>query len=152
MTERSFSGYLIPPASSAQVREVMKGNRARDTGPELRIRRALHRRGWRYRVHHTIAKSRVRPDIVFTQHKVAVFIDGCFWHGCPDHGNVPDTNRGYWGAKLRSNMERDAKNTATLETLGWQVVRIWEHTPVDVAVELVEEACRGGMGSRVSGG
>ena len=98
----------------------MSGNRARDTGPELRVRRALHRRGWRYRAHHAIAKARVRPDIVFTRRKVAAFIDGSCWHGCPEHGNLPDTNPGYWSAMLRRNMERDAMNTATLQSLGWR--------------------------------
>lgn len=142
VSERSLSGYRIPPASSAQVREVMRGNRARDTKPELRIRQALHRRGWRYRVHYSISDIRIRPDIVFTRRRVAVFIDGCFWHGCPEHGNVPDTHRGYWSAKLRRNVERDVENTRTLQSLGWRVVRVWEHTSTDRAIELIEEACR----------
>lgn len=109
---------------------TMKANRRRDTKPELALRRLLHAAGYRYRVDYRIdlpGGSRVRPDIVFTKRKVAVFVDGCFWHGCPEHGTRPKTNQGYWGPKLARNVERDRHNTQHLESAGWTVVHVWEH-------------------------
>ena len=83
----------------------MRANRRRDTGPELALRRELHRRGLRYRVDHApIAGLRCRADIVFTRARVAVFVDGCFWHACPEHGNIPTANREWWQAKLELNV------------------------------------------------
>ena len=83
----------------------MKANRSRDTGPELRLRSALHRRGWRYRVSPSLKVDgkRIRPDVAFTRWRIAVFVDGCFWHGCPDHGSTPKSNVDYWEPKLRLN-------------------------------------------------
>src|SRR4051812_19874264 len=95
----------------------MRGNRRRDTTPERAVRSALHARGWRYRVDLRIDTRegvRTRPDLVFTRSRLAVFVDGCFWHGCPDHGSRPVSNASYWAAKLKSNRERDERQTRAL--------------------------------------
>ena len=92
---------------------------------------SLHARGMRYRVDLPIRLATgirpIRPDIVFTRAKIAVFVDRCFWHGCPDHGNKPKRNSHYWAAKLERNIQRDRRNNALLEEAGWTVIRIWEH-------------------------
>jgi DNA mismatch endonuclease, patch repair protein len=120
-----------PPPSTPAVRAAMRGNQRRDTRPELALRSALHARGMRYRVDLPIRLATgirpIRPDIVFTRAKIAVFVDGCFWHGCPDHGTKPASNTDYWTAKLERNIQRDRRNNALLEEAGWTVVRIWEH-------------------------
>jgi DNA mismatch endonuclease (patch repair protein) len=108
----------------------MLGNRRRDSGPELALRRALHRAGYRYRVDLpiTVAHRRpIRPDIVFQRARLAVFVDGCFWHGCRDHGTAPRTNNAYWAAKIEVNQSRDRAQTAALQAAGWTVIRVWEH-------------------------
>jgi len=114
----------------------MQANRRRDTGPELALRSALHRLGYRYRcdLRIDLGMVKVRPDIVFTRRKVAVFVDGCFWHCCPEHGRQPGVNGWYWTPKLQRNRERDIRNT---DAAGWSVVRLWEHVPVEEAVALV---------------
>lgn len=127
-----------PEAPSAAARATMRANRGRDTGPEMAVRRALHARGLRYRVDHPLPfDRRRRADIVFTRAKVAVFIDGCFWHGCPEHGKKPRTNTRFWADKIARNEERDAETTLRLTELGWAVLRFWEHESVDFAVESV---------------
>lgn len=121
----------------------MQANRRVDTKPEVALRSALHRRGYRYRKDLPLKLAggvRVRPDIVFTARKVAVFVDGCFWHVCPKHGRQPTTNEWYWAPKLRRNMERDCKVNTALREAGWCVVRVWEHEPTDLAVEVVVHA------------
>lgn len=121
----------------------MRANRSRDTTPELRVRRALHALGLRYRVHWSLPfDRRRRADIAFTRHRVAVFIDGCFWHGCPEHYVPPSSNPGYWSAKVAGNRARDADTTARLEELGWTVLRAWEHEDVDAVVDRVAAAYR----------
>ena len=119
-------------ASSPARRRNMQANRSRDTKPELDVRRALHRLGLRYRV--AIAPEpglRRRADIVFTRARVAVFIDGCFWHGCPEHGRSAfNHNAEYWSAKIAANVARDADTNARLEQVGWHVLRYWEHEDV----------------------
>lgn len=90
--------------------------------------------------------ARPRPDIAFTRSRVAVFVDGCFWHCCPDHGRPPKTNRSYWGPKLARNVERDRRDTLALEGAGWRVVRLWEHVPVVEGVSVVEAALAGVAG------
>ena len=134
-----------PHPSNAAVSAVMRGNKSKDTSPELRIRSFLHRRGHRYRVHLSIplkSGGQVRPDIVFTRQRVAVFVDGCFWHRCPHHGNVPRSNGGYWTQKLKRNQVRDAYVSAELRTAGWTVVRIWEHEELGRAVNQIEDVLR----------
>lgn len=120
----------------------MQAIRRTDTKPEVLLRSALHRAGYRFRKDLNIYTSsrRVRPDIVFTARKVAVFVDGCFWHCCPQHGRQPAVNSGYWSPKLQRNAERDRLADAALESDGWTVVRIWEHEPLEVAVAAVKNA------------
>jgi DNA mismatch endonuclease, patch repair protein len=127
-----------PPASSQAARATMRANRGRDTGPELAVRRALHARGLRYRVDHPLPfDRRRRADIAFTRAKVAVFIDGCFWHGCPEHGTTPRTNTAFWAAKIARNRERDEDTTDRLDALGWTVLRFWEHEDAGRSAEIV---------------
>lgn len=95
----------------------------KDTAPEMRLRRALWRAGLRYRVNWRVAG--VCPDISFAGPKVAVYVDGCFWHGCPRHYTAPKHNAEFWAAKLRSNRERDERHTRRLEQAGWRVLRFW---------------------------
>ena len=126
----------------------MRSNGRRDTAPELAVRRILHARGLRYRVdHRVVPESRTRADIAFTRQHIAVFIDGCFWHSCPDHLHLPKANADYWVAKLARNVERDAEVTVLLRSLGWTVLRFWEHVPAeDAATEIIAavELHRGG--------
>ena len=107
----------------------MRANRGADTKPETAVRSALHRSGLRFRKGLAIRAGdvRVRPDIVFTRARVAIFIDGCFWHACPQHGTQPRRNSGYWSAKLQRNLDRDRRVDAALAANGWQVLRFWEH-------------------------
>lgn len=105
--------------------ELMARINSKDTRPELRLRKALWARGRRYRLH---AKTPAgRPDVVFPGPRLAVFVDGCFWHGCPDHYVRPRSRADFWADKLRTNVERDRRQTLELEAAGWQVCRIWEH-------------------------
>jgi DNA mismatch endonuclease (patch repair protein) len=117
----------------------MRSNRRRDTHPELALRRLLHARGLRYRVDALVRTARrlVRPDVVFTRRRLAVFVDGCFWHQCPEHGTRPKDPTGYWTPKLQRNVERDAQTTEALEAEGWSVLRIWEHVPAAEAAMIV---------------
>jgi DNA mismatch endonuclease (patch repair protein) len=123
----------------------MRGNRRVDTNPERVIRSLLHRQGLRFRKNAvlTVDGIRVTADIVFPSKRVAVFIDGCFWHGCPEHGRVPKANAAYWNAKLARNVERDARNTALLRGAGWTVLRHWEHEVAEeVALSIAEVVLR----------
>lgn len=120
----------------------MQSNSQRDTNPELKVRRLLHRRGLRYRVDvRPVPGLPRRADIVFTRRKVAVFIDGCFWHGCPEHGTRSfGTNPEFWKQKIERNAARDLNTTAQLEANGWQVLRYWEHVdPEKVASQIDAE-------------
>src|SRR5215213_9270407 len=121
-------------ASSPASRAVMQGNRRRDTTPEMAVRRLAHASGLRYRVDaKPLPHLNRRADLVFTRVKVAVFIDGCYWHGCPEHGTTAKSNPDYWNAKIARNRERDAETDRLLIGAGWTVVRAWEHeTPEDV--------------------
>ncbi|MCB9765252.1 MAG: very short patch repair endonuclease [Alphaproteobacteria bacterium] len=105
--------------------EQMSRIRGKNTQPELRLRRALWSAGLRYRLHHRTPAG--RPDVVFPGRKVAVFIDGCFWHGCPLHYVRPGTREAFWAEKLKANVDRDRRQTLALEEAGWRVVRLWEH-------------------------
>ena len=107
----------------------MQGNTRRDTSPERRLRGALHALGLRFRVDLalTLDGHRVRPDIVFTRRRLAVFVDGCFWHRCPDHGTSPRSNSEYWRVKLDRNVARDRRVDAALAQAGWRYLRVWEH-------------------------
>lgn len=102
--------------------------RSKDTKPELTLRRRLFADGLRFR---TRMKLQGKPDIVFTRARFVVFVDGCFWHGCPQHGTMPKSNSEYWEAKLKRNKARDAEVSASLEAGGWKVLRYWDHEIVD---------------------
>lgn len=114
----------------------MRANRRANTKPEVALRSALHRLGKRFRKDHRVeaAGVRVKADVVFPRARVVVFVDGCFWHACPEHGRQPAVNEWYWGPKLARNRERDERVTAALTAAGWRVLRIWEHVPVEDAV------------------
>ena len=128
-----------PPASSQAARRVMQGNRSTDTRPEVALRAALHRRGLRFRKHHPpLPGLHARADVVFTRARVAVFVDGCFWHRCPQHGTQPRTNAAWWQAKLDRNVERDRRVDRALAESGWRVVRVWEHEAPDEVARCVE--------------
>lgn len=126
----------------------MRANRKTDSQPESRLRRELFRRGMRYRKNAPVSTSVgiVRPDVVFPGSRVVVFVDGCFWHSCPLHGNVPVTNRAYWELKLSRNRERDQRVTSALTSAGWLVLRFWEHDSVVQSALRVEEAVRRRVG------
>lgn len=98
---------------------------AADTSPEKLIRRALWHSGFRYRIQHVV--NGIKTDLAFPKERVALFVDGCFWHGCPEHYVRPRSNPGFWSKKLRQNVERDRRQTQELENNGWQVCRFWEH-------------------------
>ncbi|MBS1844982.1 MAG: very short patch repair endonuclease [Actinobacteria bacterium] len=133
--------------SSAGVSERMARVRRRDTAPELELRSELHRRGLRYRVDRRPLKGvPSRADLIFGPAKVAVYVDGCFWHSCPEHGTMPRSNEAFWRAKLARNRERDAKVNALLAEEGWTVVRIWEHEAIDAAADRVQAAVRESLG------
>lgn len=120
----------------------MAAIRRKDTKPELALRSALHAAGYRFRVDYRIdlAGVRVRPDVAFTRARVAVFVDGCFFHRCPEHGVLPATNPDFWLAKLTRNVERDREQDEALRQAGWIVVRTWQHVPVEEAVAAVTAA------------
>lgn len=119
----------------------MSAQRSKDTAPEIAVRRALHALGLRYRVHtQPVASLRRKADVVFPRAKVAVFIDGCFWHGCPVHGRRRhEVNKWYWPEKIARNQRRDADTDARLADEGWAVVRVWEHEdPAEVAMRVAD--------------
>lgn len=141
---RQRPSKLYPSPSSSAATAVMQANRGSDTKPEVRLRSALHRMGLRFRKGLRISTSSVsvRPDIVFTKCRVAVFVDGCFWHSCVIHGTSPRTNSNYWLPKLKRNVERDAVVNEALSDAGWRVIRVWEHEDLDMAAERVAAALR----------
>jgi DNA mismatch endonuclease, patch repair protein len=144
-----------PYPASAGRSANMRANRRTDTKPELALRRALHGQGYRYRKDYRLdldGGRRVRPDIVFTARKVAVFVDGCFWHVCPDHGSKPKNNEWYWSPKLLRNVERDEMNNTALTLAGWTVIRLWEHVSVDDAVATVVTALANATAANATAG
>ena len=137
---KAEKAYPFPATSGRSAN--MKANRRTDTKPELALRSALHALGYRYRKDYRLdlPLRRVRPDIAFTARKVAVFVDGCFWHACPEHGSKPKNNEWYWSPKLARNVERDRAADEALRAEGWTVVRLWEHVPIADAVAAVVSA------------
>ncbi|MFB4192994.1 very short patch repair endonuclease [Streptomyces carpaticus] len=128
-------------ASSAARRRNMQAIRARDTKPERRIRQLLHARGLRYRVAaRPLADLRRTADIVFRPAKTAVFIDGCYWHGCPQHYVSPRTNPGYWSGKVAGNIARDRDTDQRLTEAGWLVLRFWEHEDSGACADAIAAA------------
>lgn len=137
-----------PRATNAGRSRNMRAIRRTGTKPEVQLRSALHRLGYRFRKDFRLdfGASRVRPDIVFTARKIAVFVDGCFWHVCPVHGRQPTVNEWYWAPKLLRNVERDRQADELLNAAGWKVVRVWEHETTESATYLVEQALLLSMG------
>ena len=128
-------------ASSREVRASMRGNRGRDTSPELRLRAALHARGFRYRVSvRPLPELRRTADIVFPKERLAVFVDGCFWHGCPEHHRPAKTNSEFWGTKIVDNKRRDFETNRALSDRGWTVIRCWEHEDTGTVVDQIINA------------
>ncbi len=125
-------------ASSPAVRAVMQANKGRDTRPELAVRSAVHAEGMRYRVGvRPIPQVRRTADLVFPKAKVAVFVDGCFWHGCPQHHRPAKRNAEFWLTKIQGNIDRDSDTDRRLKNAGWRVVRVWEHEdPMEAAVAI----------------
>ena len=125
-----------PMPSSEMVSRQMSRMPTASTGPELNVRRLLHRRGLRFRVH--IKRLPGTPDIVFSKARLAIFIDGCFWHGCPEHGVFPKSNAEWWADKLAGNRERDQRKDSELELLGWLPVHFWEHESAEGIVDQID--------------
>jgi DNA mismatch endonuclease (patch repair protein) len=127
-----------PPSAtvSAQMQRMPRSS----TGPEMLIRRELHRRGLRFRVNHPRLPG--RPDIAFTGARIAVFVDGCFWHQCPDHSVLPKNNGEWWRTKLDRNVSRDREKDAQLETMGWVTLHVWEHENPLEAADMIEQLWR----------
>lgn len=138
--ERSAAGTRSW-ATDATSRAAMRANRRAHTAPERALRSELHRRGLRFRCDLPLDLDgvRVRPDVVFTRQRVAVFVDGCFWHGCPIHGTTPRANGDYWREKLASNRARDGRADAALTSAGWRAVRVWEHEDPLTAATRIEQ-------------
>lgn len=124
--------------SSSSVSARMSRQRRRDTLPEVSIRKLLHSRGFRYRVAWPIPGMKRRTvDIAFIGPRLAIFVDGCFWHSCPQHATSPVANGSWWAEKLEGNRTRDLATNAHLIDLGWRVIRIWEHEDVNDAVRCI---------------
>lgn len=136
MTKR---GKVVRPSSELASRRF-RNTPSRDTPAELAIRRLLHAKGYRYRVDtRPLEGLNRRADLVFRRQQVAVFVDGCYWHGCPHHYRPSKSNAEWWSTKIAGNRARDADTTATLEAAGWRVLRFWEHENPDVAADEVAE-------------
>jgi DNA mismatch endonuclease, patch repair protein len=116
-----------PKASSAEARNRMRATPRRDTACELALRSAVHRMGLRFRVDWPVPGTRRRADLAFVSAKVAIFVDGCFWHACPAHATWPKANAKWWHDKIETNRRRDRDTDYTLKASGWKVVRFWEH-------------------------
>jgi len=134
----------IPSSELASRRMAMTGQR--DTSAEMRIRHRLHGMGFRYRVDFPVLeRPRRRADLAFTRARVAVFVDGCFWHGCPEHGTWPKANADFWREKIETNIERDLDTNQRLDAKGWKVIRVWEHEDPAKAAKQIAMAVRSGM-------
>lgn len=143
---KSAAALPAPPASGQETQKRMKSQARRDTKPEILLRRALTERGFRYRVDCAAVDGvRSKADVVFTRAKVAVFVHGCFWHGCPEHHRPTKSNTKWWAEKIATNRERDKTTNAALEAAGWTVLRVWEHEPPEEAANRVADIVgRGG--------
>ncbi len=138
-------------ASTPAVRRRMQEQRTHDTEPELQLRRLLHAAGLRYRVNCRVTPTlKSRADIVFGPSQVAVFVDGCFWHGCPEHYRTPAANAAYWEPKIAGNRLRDADTDRLLAHEGWLVLRFWEHEDMAIAAGKVAAAVRSRHPARVA--
>jgi DNA mismatch endonuclease (patch repair protein) len=141
LTTRRSDLLPTPAPSSESVSRRMAMVRTAGTEPELRLRRILHGRGLRYRVNYRPANGpRCRVDIAFPAPRVAVFVDGCFWHGCPSHASWPKSNADWWRAKIEHTRERDRQTMLALEESGWVVIRAWEHDAPEAVAATIERA------------
>ncbi|MPZ84010.1 MAG: DNA mismatch endonuclease Vsr [Actinophytocola sp.] len=141
--DRDTSRADRPPASSPGARRRMQAAHRRDTAPELALRRELHRRGFRYRVDFApLPGLRRRADLVFPRKRLAVYVDGCFWHSCPEHATQPKSNAAWWADKLATNQRRDRDTDQRLRENGWIVVRVWEHENAVAAADRIETILR----------
>ena len=147
-TRRSRKNDCIPNAMIRKRTDVltreqrsrcMSRIKGKNTKPETRLRKALWAKGLRYRVHYNLPG---KPDIVFVSARVAVFVDGCFWHLCPIHSQLPQSNRDFWKTKLEKNVARDKRIAQELESKGWTVLRVWEHEIKDDLPEVVAQVER----------
>lgn len=137
-----------PAASTPAARRVMLANRG-ETAPEVALRSAVHRRGCRFRKDaRPLDGLRCEADLLFPSAKVAVFVDGCFWHMCPQHVTFPKANAEWWRTKLQRNFDRDRRNDAALAGAGWTVVRVWEHEEVGAAADQIVDIVRRERGRR----
>lgn len=129
----------IPKPSSIRARNTMRSNVSKNTKPELLLRSSLYKKGFRYRIHYPMFG---KPDIVFVSRKIAIFVDGCFWHKCPKCYVEPKTNVSYWRKKILGNVDRAINVNEKLRVSGWTVLRIWEHeilTNLEVAVDRISQ-------------
>lgn len=129
-----------PGPSSERVSAKMSVARRRDTAPEVALRRVLHARGLRFRINYPVPGQRRRTiDIAFTRLRVAVFVDGCFWHGCPQHGTEPRANAEWWRTKIKANKARDQDTDVVLRAQDWSVCRVWEHEAPGLAADRISD-------------
>jgi DNA mismatch endonuclease (patch repair protein) len=143
MSEHPSSGARPTPLDASVARRMSRQPR-RDTAPEVALRRELHRRGMRFRVDWPLpGLPRRRADIAFTRQRLVVFVDGCFWHACPEHRTAPASNADWWAAKLQKNVSRDRDTDEHMALLGWTVLRFWEHEDPVGAAGFIEAAVRG---------
>jgi DNA mismatch endonuclease, patch repair protein len=132
-------GIVVSPSSS-HATATMRANRGRDTGPEVALRSALHAHGLRFRKNVRLdlgTGRRARPDIVFPRLRLAVFVDGCFWHGCREHRSLPVSNAAFWKQKIEATARRDEQQAAWLRAAGWSVIRVWEHDVPERALQVI---------------
>jgi DNA mismatch endonuclease (patch repair protein) len=129
---------MVDRISKEKRSKIMSAIRSRNTMPEIILRKALFARGLRFRTDY----GKERIDIAFPGKKIAVFVDGCFWHGCPIHSHTPKSNEAYWTLKLRRNMERDIMKNERLRETGWKVIRFWEHelSDINLVLERIDKA------------
>jgi DNA mismatch endonuclease (patch repair protein) len=139
----------VPAASSDAARNRMRATRQRNTAAELALRRELHAHGLRYFVdRRPLADISRRADVVFPGVRVAVFVDGCFWHGCPIHGTRPKSNADWWQKKLDTNRRRDKDTDRRLKAAGWRIVRVWEHEDAVEAARRVKSVVQGARSTK----
>ena len=141
--EENTGRIRVPPPSSEAALRRMQAAKPKDTAPEKALRSILHKKGLRYRIDvKPIKELNRRADIVFRRAKVAIFVDGCFWHGCPIHGTQAKENAEFWRLKIERNQERDADTNRKLENAGWKVIRVWEHEDPEKASEKINNIVR----------
>lgn len=141
-----------PAAISGKVSGAMRSMPEHSTGPEMAVRRLLHRNGLRYRVQYPVPGAPRRSiDIAFPKKKIAIFIDGCFWHGCSEHRNIPAHNRDWWQSKIDQNRSRDRDTDEKLQEAGWIVFRFWEHDTLEIIIEKLLKVINASTGSNKMG-